>query len=119
MGGFGGDLVFVVGDEFADFGDAAELHGAAGDAVGLDVALAAGVLGECGFEVGEGAAGEAAAVVVGGGQEVGLDLQGPGAEGGALEGGAGAAFGVMFMLFMEPQVLNTFLEELMHPRFGR
>ena len=32
---------------------------------------------------------------------------------------AGAAFGVMFMLFMEPQVLNTFLEELMHPRFGR
>ena len=32
---------------------------------------------------------------------------------------AGAAFGVMFMLFMEPQVLQTFLEQLMHPRFGR
>lgn len=32
---------------------------------------------------------------------------------------AGAAFGVMFMLFMEPQVLHTFLEQLMHPRFGR
>ena len=32
---------------------------------------------------------------------------------------AGAAFGVMFMLFMEPQVLNTFIEQVMHPRFGR
>ena len=32
---------------------------------------------------------------------------------------AGAAFGVMFMLFMEPQVLHTFLAELMQPRFGR
>ncbi|SBV35799.1 conserved membrane hypothetical protein [uncultured Stenotrophomonas sp.] len=32
---------------------------------------------------------------------------------------AGAAFGVMFMLFMEPQVLHTFLEQLIHPRFGR
>ncbi|KRG86915.1 membrane protein [Stenotrophomonas daejeonensis] len=32
---------------------------------------------------------------------------------------AGAAFGVMFMLFMEPQVLQTFLEQVMHPRFGR
>jgi len=32
---------------------------------------------------------------------------------------AGAAFGVMFMLFMEPQVLQVFLEQLMNPRFGR
>ena len=32
---------------------------------------------------------------------------------------AGAAFGVMFMLFMEPQVMQVFLEQLMNPRFGR
>ncbi|MGB3392593.1 MAG: rhomboid family intramembrane serine protease [Stenotrophomonas sp.] len=32
---------------------------------------------------------------------------------------AGAAFGVMFMLFMDPQVLQGFLEQLMQPRFGR
>lgn len=31
---------------------------------------------------------------------------------------AGAAFGVMFMLIMEPQVLNIFLEQLANPRFG-
>ena len=32
---------------------------------------------------------------------------------------AGAAFGVMFLLFMEPQVMQVFLEQLMNPRFGR
>ncbi|MCL7713785.1 rhomboid family intramembrane serine protease [Stenotrophomonas mori] len=32
---------------------------------------------------------------------------------------AGAAFGVMFLLFMEPQVLQVFLQQLMNPRFGR
>ncbi|MFT4249702.1 MAG: rhomboid family intramembrane serine protease [Pseudomonas sp.] len=31
---------------------------------------------------------------------------------------AGAAFGVLFMLIMEPQVLNIFLEQLANPRFG-
>ncbi|MCD7098744.1 rhomboid family intramembrane serine protease [Stenotrophomonas sp. MMGLT7] len=31
---------------------------------------------------------------------------------------AGAAFGVMFMLMMEPRVLQVFLEQLMNPRFG-
>ncbi len=31
---------------------------------------------------------------------------------------AGAAFGVMFMLIMEPRVLQVFLEQLSHPRFG-
>ena len=32
---------------------------------------------------------------------------------------AGAAFGVMFMLLMEPQVLTVFLDQLLHPKFGR
>jgi membrane associated rhomboid family serine protease len=32
---------------------------------------------------------------------------------------AGAAFGVMFMLIMEPQVLQVFLDRLAHPSFGR
>ncbi|WP_022972223.1 rhomboid family intramembrane serine protease, partial [Xanthomonas maliensis] len=31
---------------------------------------------------------------------------------------AGAAFGVMFMLFMEPRVLQVFLQQLANPRFG-
>lgn len=31
---------------------------------------------------------------------------------------AGAAFGVLFMLCMEPRVLQVFLQELMNPRFG-
>ena len=31
---------------------------------------------------------------------------------------AGAAFGVLFMLIMEPRVLNIFLEQLSNPRFG-
>ncbi len=31
---------------------------------------------------------------------------------------AGAAFGVLFMLMMEPRVLQVFLEQLMNPRFG-
>ncbi|NJB77441.1 rhomboid family intramembrane serine protease [Xanthomonas arboricola] len=31
---------------------------------------------------------------------------------------AGAAFGVMFMLIMEPRVLQVFLEQLSNPRFG-
>lgn len=31
---------------------------------------------------------------------------------------AGAAFGVMFMLIMEPRVLNIFLDQLANPRFG-
>jgi membrane associated rhomboid family serine protease len=30
---------------------------------------------------------------------------------------SGAAYGVMFMLLMEPSVLQSFLERLMHPRF--
>ncbi|CTP83651.1 rhomboid family intramembrane serine protease [Xanthomonas translucens pv. arrhenatheri] len=32
---------------------------------------------------------------------------------------AGAAFGVMFLLIMEPSVLQHFLDELAQPRFGR
>ncbi|MDV0440748.1 rhomboid family intramembrane serine protease [Xanthomonas sacchari] len=32
---------------------------------------------------------------------------------------AGAAFGVMFLLIMEPSVLQHFLDELANPRFGR
>lgn len=32
---------------------------------------------------------------------------------------AGAAFGVMFMLFMEPSLLQHFLQSLMNPSFGR
>ncbi len=31
---------------------------------------------------------------------------------------AGAAFGVMFMLIMEPRVWQVFLEQLSNPRFG-
>ncbi|GHH49033.1 MULTISPECIES: rhomboid family intramembrane serine protease [Gammaproteobacteria] len=31
---------------------------------------------------------------------------------------AGAAFGVMFMLIMRPEVLDIFLEQLANPRFG-
>lgn len=31
---------------------------------------------------------------------------------------AGAAFGVMFMLAMEPRVAGVFLEQLLNPRFG-
>ena len=31
---------------------------------------------------------------------------------------AGAAFGVMFMLAMEPQLVQVFLEQLQRPRFG-
>jgi membrane associated rhomboid family serine protease len=31
---------------------------------------------------------------------------------------AGAAFGVLFMLCMEPRLLQVFLQELMNPRFG-
>ncbi|MCW4454032.1 rhomboid family intramembrane serine protease [Flavobacterium sp. MXW15] len=31
---------------------------------------------------------------------------------------AGAAFGVLFMLMMEPRVLQIFLQQLMNPRFG-
>src|SRR5690606_10771223 len=31
---------------------------------------------------------------------------------------AGAAFGVLFMLCMEPRVLQVFLGQLMNPRFG-
>lgn len=31
---------------------------------------------------------------------------------------AGAAFGVLFMLMMEPRILQIFLRELMNPRFG-
>lgn len=31
---------------------------------------------------------------------------------------AGAAFGVMFMLFMEPKLLQVFLQRLMSPSFG-
>ena len=31
---------------------------------------------------------------------------------------SGAAFGVLFMLCMEPRVLQVFLGQLMNPRFG-
>jgi Uncharacterized membrane protein (homolog of Drosophila rhomboid) len=31
---------------------------------------------------------------------------------------AGAAFGVLFMVMMEPRVLQIFMQELMNPRFG-
>jgi membrane associated rhomboid family serine protease len=31
---------------------------------------------------------------------------------------AGAAFGVMFMLIMEPSVLQIFIQQLLNPRFG-
>ncbi|MGE8234530.1 MAG: rhomboid family intramembrane serine protease, partial [Stenotrophomonas sp.] len=31
---------------------------------------------------------------------------------------AGAAFGVMFMLFMEPELLQHFLQSLMNPTFS-